>query len=678
MIVEQDRIDSLFDDVSATLRTSVRQSRDSILRDSHRRLSNNPRDTEAIHVIAASNLRQHNPERSLSILQRDSTTLADNPIGHRLAGYACLAQQQTQAALDHFDQAVRLDPCQADCWTMLGRISEDLGRISDDEERYAWAIEYYQRAMVFHDPRHESALALSRIHARNKNIKEAIHTLRVALLHDQRSPQLNIALAQLLQRRAARLGRRRKRRPQQRLLQEAYRCYRTANSSAPTSSTFVAQGVLEQRLERFEEAKTSFQRAIAMNPGCSIAITHLANANVESGEIDQALQQFESALEIDPKNANTHFRYTRAKRFKAGRKTQQYLTQLAPLADETDRPTPAQVLLNFALAKVLDDTACYDQAWYHYQRANRMKPGHHECSASRNSSDSGASDTQRPKRSPPPPLQQVADNAIRFFTPEFFEATRGIGNPTRTPVFIVGMPRSGTTLTEQILSSHPLIAGAGELRLIDRIRQELIALHQQNVPQQIADANSRIYPDVLARLDQHQCRELADGYLAHIETLRNNETRVTDKMPTNFMHLGLIALLFPGATVIHCRRSPMDVLVSCYCQNLNAPFCDLDQLVLYHRQYRRMMAHWHSVLPLKIHTVDYESLVTDPEPNSRALIEHCGLEWDQQCLEFHANARSVHTPSKWQVRQPMYSSSIEKWRRFEPHLKQIAEQIQLD
>jgi hypothetical protein len=182
----------------------------------------------------------------------------------------------------------------------------------------------------------------------------------------------------------------------------------------------------------------------------------------------------------------------------------------------------------------------------------------------------------------------------------------------------------------------------------------------------------------LARLDPHQCRQLADGYLAHINTLTNNETRVTDKMPTNFMHLGLIATLFPGATVIHCRRSPMDVLVSCYCQNLNAPFCDLDQLVLYHRQYRRMMAHWHSVLPLRIHTVDYESLVTDPERNSRALIEHCGLDWDQQCLEFHANSRSVHTPSKWQVRQPMYSSSIEKWRRFEPHLKHIAQQIQLD
>jgi hypothetical protein len=146
-------------------------------------------------------------------------------------------------------------------------------------------------------------------------------------------------------------------------------------------------------------------------------------------------------------------------------------------------------------------------------------------------------------------------------------------------------------------------------------------------------------------------------------------------MPTNFLHLGLIALLFPNATIIHCRRNPMDVLVSCYCQNLSAPFCDLDALVSYHREYRRLMAHWQDALPLKIHTVDYESLVTQPEPNARSMIQHCGLTWDQQCLEFHANRRAVHTPSKWQVRQPMYRSSIDRWKRFSPHLDRFWHQI---
>jgi hypothetical protein len=262
----------------------------------------------------------------------------------------------------------------------------------------------------------------------------------------------------------------------------------------------------------------------------------------------------------------------------------------------------------------------------------------------------------------------VADNTIRFFTKEFLEANRDLGSPSATPVFIVGMPRSGTTLTEQILSSHPAIAGAGELKLIDRIRQGIIS----NSP---AGVSKRAYPDVLARLDRDRAIEFADGYLAHLDSIRTDELRVTDKMPTNFIHLGLIALLFPHATVIHCRRNPMDVLVSCYCQNLHAPFCDLEQLVHYHRQYRRMMAHWQAVLPLKIHPVDYESLVTDPELNSRALIEHCAVDWDERCLQFHRNDRAVHTPSKWQVRQPMYSSSIDKWRRFEPHLRQIAEKI---
>ena len=149
-------------------------------------------------------------------------------------------------------------------------------------------------------------------------------------------------------------------------------------------------------------------------------------------------------------------------------------------------------------------------------------------------------------------------------------------------------------------------------------------------------------------------------------------------MPTNFIHLGLIAILFPHATIIHCRRDPMDVLTSCYCQNLSPPFCDLQALAQYHRQYRRLMEHWNRVLPLPIHTIDYESLVTDPEANSRRLIESCGLDWNEQCLNFQANGRAVHTPSKWQVRQPMYQSSVGKWRRFESHLSQVFQWVHQD
>ncbi len=235
------------------------------------------------------------------------------------------------------------------------------------------------------------------------------------------------------------------------------------------------------------------------------------------------------------------------------------------------------------------------------------------------------------------------------------------------------MPRSGTTLTEQILSSHSDVVGAGELKEIERMRQR-IAGHGKRNP----GSSTSLYPNVLATMDDGQLRNLAAAHVSLLDNLRDRERFVIDKMPTNFVHLGLIAILFPKAKVIHCRRDPMDVLVSCYCQNLSPPFCDLEALALYHQQYRRLMDHWQRVLPLQIHSVEYESLVIEPEVNIRSLIECCGLEWDQQCLDFHANNRPVHTPSKWQVRQPVYRTSIGKWKRFASHLLPIAELVQQD
>jgi tetratricopeptide (TPR) repeat protein len=654
MIIDPVKTDALFAELAEKVRSSVRQSHDSLLQASQRRLSQNPRDCEAIHVLAAYSLQNRDPERSLATLQRDPDVLDNDPIGNRLAGYAYLAQSDVESARHHFDRSVRLDPCQSDCWAMLGKIHEDSGQ-------HEWAVKYYQRAILFEDSQHESTLALSELYVRCRRRQDAIHTLRVSLLRDRRSAKLNLALAKLLQRRAAKLGRNRKRRAQRKILEEACRCFQTANSSEPSSAAYVAQGIIEQKLERFTEAYQTFQRAVSSDPDCPAARTHLANANIDAGCIEQALTQYQSVIASDPDRAGPHFRFSRAKRFRQCEESETYVRQLEELVSDANRPRRDQIQLNFALAKVLDDIGNHDRAWQHYDRANRLKPGHTRPIHLRQRQLKPVS----PRRLP---LQDVADKTIRFFSKAFLKANRDLGNPSKTPVFIIGMPRSGTTLTEQILSSHPAIAGAGELKLIDQIRRDVVRDYQGR-------ESASVYPDLLARLDRASACELAGGYLSHLDSIRTDQQRVTDKMPTNFIHLGLIALLFPRATVIHCRRNPMDVLVSCYCQNLSPPFCDLDQLVHYHRQYRRMMAHWYDVLPLKIHTVDYESLVADPESNSRALIEHCGVSWDDRCLSFHKNERAVHTPSKWQVRQPMYSSSIEKWRRFEPFLGQIAKEI---
>lgn len=647
------------------VRVSVRQPNDAVIRQSRQRLSTNEFDVLSRNVIAASSLVRKQPGRTLELLQRYPDSLATDGFGNRLAGYAWLEKQDITRARQSFDAAVRLDPHQPDCWHLLGQIAE-----SDDQ--YEQAVEYYQRGVLFDHGTHDSALALSRVHVRNRQLREAIHTLRISLIRDRRSAKLNLALARLLDRRAVLLGRQRRYFDQQRLRQESLECYRTVNASAPTCRTLVTQGRLEQQLFEYDRARESFQKAVRSDPNSAAALSHLAGSNIDFGEIDTALRQLEASLSMDPSRAETHFRYSRAKRFNSGATTKRYLATLNSELAQTDskRGRQRQIYLRFALAKVYDDSGRFDEAWQHYDQANRLKAVH-----SRPRRQSKAAPPQS-KAAPPAarsPMQTYTDLTIETFTPEFFQRMAGIGNPSRTPIFVVGMPRSGTTLTEQILSSHPEIGGAGELPSINLIRQEISRTQSQSANHLAMGCSPSA--DLLPIMDVADLRLHADQYLQQLRRHGGDKRRVTDKMPTNFIHLGLIAILFPGATVVHCRRDPMDVIVSAYCQNLNLPFCDLDQLIAYHRQYRRLMAHWERVLPLKIHSNQYESLVADPEPHARAMLQHCNMQWSDECLRFHKNHRAVHTPSKWQVRQPMYRSSVGKWRRFEKHLAPIAEKI---
>jgi tetratricopeptide (TPR) repeat protein len=661
MLLEQTKIESLFDELANDVRSTANQTRESIVQTSHRRLATHPHDEPARHLLAVARLHSNDPDRCLSLII-DSPWRHVSAVRQRILAYAYLLQSNVEIALGHLNEAVRLDPAQIDCWTLLGQIHEE-------HDNQASAIEYYRRGMVFDQCCHEPAIRLSRLHFKRSDLKEAVHTLRIALMRDQRSAKLNTALGRLLQKRAATLGSRGKGQRKRKLLLESLQCFEIANSAARTADTLVDQGRIEQRLERYDEARTSFEQAIKIDPGHSVAISLLANANVDCGQIDLAIEQFESVLASNPKKAANHFRYSRAKKFRPGVSTDAYLKQLTTLIDDA-RPGFEQVQLNFAAAKVLEDLGRYDEAWKHYDRANRLKRGHSECVLPKRRSmqckkeDDGAND-----KTEAGPLEILTDDSLRLFTPEFFDAHQRVGNPDDSPIFIVGMPRSGTTLTEQILSSHTQIAGAGELKTISQLRSKISQLANDYL------GSTTSHPEAIAALSPEKAHELSSQYLMELDRHRSSERHVTDKMPTNFAYLGMIAVLFPNAKIVHCRRNPMDVLVSCYCQNLSAPFCDLNQLTEYHHRYRRLMSHWESVLPTKIHTVDYELMVANPEENTRALIDYCGLNWDPACLNFHKNNRQVHTPSKCQVRNKMYRSSVEKWRRYESQLNDIAKQF---
>jgi len=262
---------------------------------------------------------------------------------------------------------------------------------------------------------------------------------------------------------------------------------------------------------------------------------------------------------------------------------------------------------------------------------------------------------------------------MQVFTRDFIEKNKFLGSDSEVPVFIVGMPRSGTTLTEQIISSHPQVMGAGEVVFWGRAPDA--------IPYTLGSMNE--YPECVTEMSVPKAKGIADKYLELIRKIVGPDTqsqRITDKMPHNFVHLGLIAMLFPNARIIHCKRDVMDNCLSIFFQNFGGahPYAyDLINLGHHHLEYQRLMAHWHEALPGRIFDLNYEDVITAPEYWSRRLIEHVGLEWDDACLSPHRLERTVKTASHWQVRQPIYKTSVQRWKNYEPHLGPLKELLGL-
>ena len=327
--------------------------------------------------------------------------------------------------------------------------------------------------------------------------------------------------------------------------------------------------------------------------------------------------------------------------------------RLRELAARPDLPIDDSCRLHFALAQLLDRSGAYDEAFAHFRRANDL----------RKEVDRRCGNVHDPA------AQAVyTDRQLAWFTPEYFQRVRGFGSESELPVFVVGMMRSGTSLAEQIIASHPRVHGAGELRDISHLVGTLA--------QRLGGVSE--YPHCLAQLDAAMTRALADEYLQRLRELGGNAIQVVDKFPTNFLYLGLIATLFPRARIIHCRRDPVDTCLSCYFQNFGEPLpfkLDLAHLGHYYREYERLMAHWVRVSPVPIFELCYEELTADQEAVSRRLLAFCGLDWDEQCLRFNETARAVQTASALQVRRPMYRTSVGRSRHYAAHLQPLLQAL---
>ncbi len=417
-------------------------------------------------------------------------------------------------------------------------------------------------------------------------------------------------------------------------------CRRALELCPDLSAAYNNLGVALTGQDRTEEATACYRRAVELQPRSADAHRNLGHALREQGAFDEARREYETVIALNPRETRALYSLSLTKRHRPGdtRDLERIKARLQdPLLSVGERAE-----LCFAMGKICDDCGRYDEAFAYFQWANR---------AVRPSWDRAA-------------CARTVDTLIDAFRADRVAGAPTVGHPSEQPVFIVGMPRSGTTLVEQILASSPRVAVGGELMDVQRMALELEAEAAPEAP----------WPGCVLNLPAEKLKELGARYLARHLTRHPDALRTTDKMPTNFFQLGLIWRLFPHSRVIHCQRDPRDVCLSCYFIDFSKRLefaYDLEDLGFFHRLHDRMMAHWKKVLPLSILTVQYEQLVADPEAETRRIVEFCGLKWDAGYLRFHENRNAVRTSSGWQVRQPMYATAVARWRNYERHLEPL-------
>ncbi len=402
-------------------------------------------------------------------------------------------------------------------------------------------------------------------------------------------------------------------------------------------------------LGEIELAGDAYARALRLRPDFAEVICDLGVLAMVQGDAVSAIGRYRKTMRLKPEYTSAYQNLAQAKKYGPGDEEQ--IRQLETLSTRKNLPTAARASLHFALGKMHDDRGAYIPAFHHYELGNRIK--HAETDF-----DAGA-------------LSASVDRLIDTFSREHIAHLAAAGSREETPIFIVGMPRSGTTLIEQILAAHERVFGAGELSFVDRISKRM--------PDMLGARAG--YPDCLrdaTPATQDVIRSCATEYLDLTGSLAANVARITDKMPTNFFHLGLIAILFPRARIVHSRRNALDTCLSAYFQHFasgNAWSYDLGDIAGFYREYSRLMCHWRSALPNGLLEIDYETLTADIAATSRRLIEYCDLPWDEACARYHENKRRIATASVWQARQPVYASSVERWRNYEAFLHPLIERL---
>ena len=583
--------------------------------------------------------------------------MSQNPSDLTQHAMSLLASNRLAEARLVFIEICRLTPGDSQTWVSAATISGELGLKEEAKAHLNTAIEL--------DPNNEQAyLALALLLSGDGDHMNALDMCKRALSIDNDYPEAWLVHSGIL----GKIGH---------YDDAAISAKRAIDLAPDMADAHINLGNSLDAAGRYDAACSAFRQAISLEPDAAKAHIALARSLASQGHFEDAKAACARAEQLAPHDpgltcmqARIHEqegRYQEAfdllqplvgsEAFDAGA-----AITLANAAKRLDHAGEIVVILeamlkqdeilqlhrrhiHMTLGHLYDKMESYNKAFHNFEKGNSL-----------------ATETFDPDA-----YEAAIDRYINNFSNTHLDALSRAQNESELPVFIVGMPRSGTTLTEQILSSHPNTTGAGELHDIYDIAATLATKYP-----------SPGYPECLHIASSEILTELADNYLLRLRNISANALRIVDKMPGNFLHLGLIQQLFPSARIIHCVRDPIDTCLSCYFQTFHQHGYthNLSHLGRYYLQYRRLMTHWHSILQLPILEVRYENLVADTEAMSRKIIGFCGLPWDDQCLRFYENKRTVITASYQQVRRPIYHSSVQRWRNYENHLQPLLAELQ--
>jgi tetratricopeptide (TPR) repeat protein len=560
--------------------------------------------------------RRASPESALA----PSTMVSQAVQGARRAAYGHIDAQRYADAIAPLTQAARLAPNDAGVLHQLGVACLFAQRLPE-------AVTWLRRSIALKPTVARVHFELGVALAQAGDEDGALASLRRAAKLDPKRAEAHGQAADLLLRKSR--------------SEEAAALYEQACHAAPgTVYGLLCKGKALAAQDRTTEAEATLRQVIACTASSSSdrswqveAELVLGHALLEAGRFEDARATFERSIELAPRQATAHLALVTSKKITADDRP--ILERVLKLLDGSDLTVRQRMMLHFAAGKALDDLGDYGAAMEHFDAANRVRrtiaPFDRDAFAAR------------------------IGGLIERFTPDFFAENAGLGNDDETPVLVLGMPRSGTTLIERFISSHPQVGGGGER-----------GFWNENAP---------AWVDVeMDKLDAG-ADGLRGGYLGLLRGIAPEALRVTDKMPFNFLWIGLVHLLLPKARFVHCRRNAVDTCVSIYSTYFARHWgfaSDRGDLAAYYGQYLRLMDHWRSVLPAdRLLEVDYEEATLAPEATARRLVAFCGLKWDPACLRPDRNADVVRTASRWQARQPIYRSAVERWRNYEPWLGEL-------